>query len=152
RMYIKTMSPEQLFDSIVTVVGSGKGGFGAAGVGKKGPPVGPKGAGPRTQFINFFRVDEGAGPLQDQDGLPQALRMMNSPLLNDGGKALEEAMKPKTPAQAIDYLYLVTLSRHPSAQENDRLLGYVKKQGTPRSAYSDILWSLLNSSEFRLNH
>ena len=106
----------------------------------------------RAVELAVRRMQEGADPLEYQDGIPQALRLMNSPMLNNGGRALEEATKAKTPAQAIDHLYLATLSRHPTAQENERLLGYVKKQNAPRSAYSDILWSLLNSSEFRLNH
>jgi hypothetical protein len=151
RVYIKTMSPEQLFDSIAQVVGAPKGGGfggpGAGGGGKKGFPVGP-----RAQFINFFRVEEGADPLEYQDGIPQALRLMNSPQLNNGGKALEEAMKRKAPSEAIDYLFLATLSRHPTVAETNRLTEYVNKRNNPRTGYTDILWSLLNCSEFRLNH
>jgi hypothetical protein len=150
RVYIKSMTPEQLFDSIVQVVGvpkgGGFGGPGAAGVGKKGG-----GGGPRAQFINFFRVEEGADPLEYQDGIPQALRLMNSPLGNNGGKTLEEAMRRKTP-EAIDYLFLAVLARRPTAAEVSRLTAYVNKSNGPRTAYTDILWSLLNCSEFRLNH
>jgi hypothetical protein len=29
---------------------------------------------------------------------------------------------------------------------------YIHKQPDPRTAYSDIVWALLNSSEFTLNH
>jgi hypothetical protein len=148
--FVRTMSPEQLFDSIATVVGTPKGGFGG-----KGPPMGGKGAakgGPRGQFIAFFRVEDGADPLEYQDGIPQALRLMNSPLLNNGGKALEQAMTYKTQAEAIDYLYLSTLSRHATAAEMERRVQYVGKQKSQRQGYTDILWALLNSSEFRLNH
>jgi len=148
RMYIKTLTPEQLFDSIVQVVGTPKGGFGpGGGIGKKGGPRTP-----RDQFINFFRVEEGSDPLEYQSGIPQALRLMNAPQLNNGGKTLEEALKRPTPAEAIDYLYLATVSRHPTAAETQRLVEYSKKQGAPRTAYGDILWALLNSSEFTLNH
>jgi hypothetical protein len=151
RMYVRTMTPEQLYDSIFTVVGNvkgaanpgPKGGFG----GKKGP-----GGGPRDQFVRFFRVEDGADPLEYQDGIPQALRLMNSPMLNNGGKALEEALKCQTPAEAVDYLFVVTLSRHPTVAETQRLTGYVGKQKDQRTAYTDILWTLLNCSEFRLNH
>jgi hypothetical protein len=150
RVYIKTMTPEQLFDSIAQVVGAPKGGgFGgpAPGGAKKG-----FGGGPRVQFINFFRVEEGADPLEYQDGIPQALRLMNSPMLNNGGKALEEALKRKTPGDAIEYLFLAALSRRPTPAEMGRLTEHVNKGNTPRTAYTDILWSLLNCSEFRLNH
>jgi hypothetical protein len=152
RVYIKTMTPEQLYDSIAQVVGAPKGGgFGGAGApggGKKGFG----GGGPRVQFINFFRVEEGADPLEYQDGIPQALRLMNSPQLNGGGLALDEAMKRKTPAETLDYLFLAALSRRPTVAEVSRLTAYVSKSNNPRTAYTDILWSLLNCSEFRLNH
>jgi hypothetical protein len=153
RVYIKTMTPEQLFDSIAQVVGgtpkgAGFGGPGVKGAGKKG--VG--GGGPRAQFINFFRVEEGADPLEYQDGIPQALRLMNSPQLNNGGKALQEAMQRKTPTDAVEFLFLAALSRRPTTVEMNRLTEYVRKRDNQRTAYTDILWSLLNCSEFRLNH
>jgi hypothetical protein len=147
RMGVKAMSPEQLYDSIAQVVGPAKGGFGPGAGGKKGGPRTP-----RDQFIAFFRVDEGSDPLEYQAGIPQALRLMNSPQLNNGGKALDEAMKRGTPAAAIDYLYLATVSRHPTAAETQKLAAYVGKQNNLRTGYSDILWALLNSSEFTLNH
>jgi Protein of unknown function (DUF1549)/Protein of unknown function (DUF1553) len=149
RMYMKALTPEQLFDSIARVVGPPKGGPGGGGFGggKKGGPRTP-----RDAFINFFRVDEGADPLEYQSGIPQALRLMNSPLLNQTGKTLEEAMKLKTPAEVIDYLYLATVSRHATVEETQKRIAYVNKQGSARAGYADILWALLNSSEFTLNH
>jgi len=149
RMYIKGLTPEQLFDSIVRVVGPPKGAL--DGIPKKGAG-GKKGGGPRDQFINFFRVEEGADPLAFQDGIPQALRLMNSALLNKGGKALEQAVALKKPAEAIEYLYMATLSRRPTVAELESRKTYVGQQATIRAAYGDILWALLNSSEFRLNH
>ena len=94
RMYIKAMSPGQLFDSIAQAVGPVKGGpaKGGAAAGKKGVPRTP-----RDQFITFFRVEEGSDPLEYQSGIPQALHLMNSPRLNNGGKALAEAMTHKPP-------------------------------------------------------
>jgi hypothetical protein len=154
RMYIKTLSPEQLVDSISSVIsGPGKTDFFA----KKGPPPPDKKGKafpgtPRAQLINFFRVEDGADPLEYQDGIPQALRMMNGPAFNNGGNALAEAMKLNSSAEAVDYLYLVTLSRHPTVEENQRLAAFVEKQKDKRNAYGDIVWTLLNCSEFRLNH
>ena len=77
---------------------------------------------------------------------------MNAPQLNRGG-ALLDAAKSATPEQTIERLYLGTLARRPAAHENERMLAYVQKhKGEERKAYSDILWALLNSSEFVLNH
>jgi Protein of unknown function (DUF1549)/Protein of unknown function (DUF1553) len=156
RMYIRTLSAEQLVDSIVTIIaGPGKAADFFAKT-KKGPPPDKKGkgvvGGPREQLIRFFRVEDGGDPLEYQDGIPQALRMMNGPMFNNGGKALEEAVKRKSAADAIDHLFLAALARHPTIQEDQRLTAYVEKQKDKRIAYGDIVWTLLNSSEFRLNH
>jgi hypothetical protein len=57
------------------------------------------------------------------------------------------------PSQVIGRLYLHALSRLPSAEETQRMLDYMRqKSAEPRSAYNDILWALLNSSEFAFNH
>jgi hypothetical protein len=52
--------------------------------------------------------------------------------------------------KAIEKLYLATLSRRPTAAEMARLGEYVTAHTA--DAYGDILWALLNSSEFGLNH
>src|SRR5581483_6055218 len=145
-MNIRVLTAEQLFDSLVTIVGAnGKGDKVKAG--KKGPPITA-----RENFLAFFRIDEGADPLEFQQGIPQALRLMNSPLLNQSSGPLAKAAKAgNAPAQVIDQLYLIALSRKPAEAELQRMILYVNNQSDPRAAYGDILWALLNSSEFALN-
>ena len=46
-----------------------------------------------------------------------------------------------------------TLSRRPTPQESQRLAAHVAQHTSdPRKAYGDILWALMQSSEFALNH
>jgi hypothetical protein len=54
-------------------------------------------------------------------------------------------------ARQIEDLYLVTLSRKPRPEESRRLLAYAAA-GDSKQALRDIFWSLLNSTEFVLNH
>jgi hypothetical protein len=56
-----------------------------------------------------------------------------------------------TDEQRIEILYLSTLSRPPDDEERTRLLKFVST-GNSEKALADVLWSLLNSSEFLLNH
>ncbi len=51
----------------------------------------------------------------------------------------------------IEELYLVVLSRKPRPEESRRLLDYTTTRDS-KEALRDILWSLLNSTEFVLNH
>lgn len=148
---VRVMTAEQLFDSLAQVVGSPRDDSNknrpAAG-GKKGP------VGARGQFLAFFRIDEGADPLEYQSGIPQALRLMNSQTTNATTGAIARAMKSGATdsAKVIEQLYLMGLSRLPTTQESQRMQEYVRNAGDARAGYTDILWALLNSSEFTLNH
>jgi hypothetical protein len=153
-MAIKVNSPEQLYDSLLAVLGTPA--REAAARNRKAPNQGKPGLAPnpRNLFVAFFMNEDGSDPTQYQAGIPQALRLMNAPQLSAGAAALEQALKSsRSPAQVIDWLYLATLSRRPTHAESQRLADFVHKHGTdPRKAYRDILWAVLNSSEFALNH
>ena len=57
------------------------------------------------------------------------------------------------PTVNLEKLFLATLSRRPTAAECRRLTEYVEANGeNPSGAYGDVLWALLNCSEFSLNH
>jgi hypothetical protein len=148
RREIRVMAPEQMYDSLVVILGPAPAGGGFGKGLKKGGPVTPRGA-----FITFFRVDD-ANPLEYQNGIPQALRLMNSPFTNKAEAIAADITKEsKAPADAIERIYLTALSRRPTPAETHRMTTYVNRPGaTPRESYGDILWALLNSSEFVLNH
>ena len=56
--------------------------------------------------------------------------------------------------KVVERLYLHALSRLPTEEETQRLLDLVRNRPPPeaRVAYVDILWALMNSSEFAFNH
>jgi hypothetical protein len=145
---VRVLAPEQLFDSLTQILGrTARAEVKGKGAGKKGGPPNP-----RQQFVNFFRVEE-ANPLEYQVGIPQALRLMNAVQMNRTEAPVAAAMKAgKTPAEVFDRLYLMTLSRPARAEEVQRLNAYVDKHGKSAQTYGDILWALLNSSEFVTNH
>ncbi len=153
RMAVKVLTPEQLFDSLVQVLGPPRQPPQQAKRGPKMPPVArlnpPT---PRTQFINFFKVED-ADPTDYQVGIPQALRLMNGPQLNNPA-IINPLLKARTPPdQIIEHLFLRTLSRRPTPKELSRLVAYVGQfRSEPLRAYGDILWTLINCSEFALNH
>ncbi len=153
---VRVLSPEQLYDSLTSIVGIP--GAGKKGPEKKLPPMGAKKGpgGPRENFLTFFRIDEGTDPLEYQAGIPQALRLMNSGMFNNtNGTILTSVQEGKTdPKQVIERLYVHALSRRPTDDESERLLSFVRQKAgqPPRQSYADILWALINSSEFAFNH
>src|SRR5262249_23384488 len=142
-------SPEQLYDSLIQVVGANR--TAKTDFPKKGVMVGKKGpVTPRDNFLAFFRVEENGDPTEYQAGIPQALRLMNSGTLNNNAALPVEAKGAGKPAQVLEPLYLGTLSRRPTAAEMQTLTTHLSRN--PTSGYQDILWAILNSSEFALNH
>jgi hypothetical protein len=144
---IKALTPEQLFDSLAEVLG-------AQNPERGRRPQGAQRGGPRTPrdvFALFFAPGESAKPTDYDAGIPQALRLMNSPRLSNAPGLVNSLARGSKPNQVIEKLYLMTVSRRPTADEAKRLSSYVAKESSANSAYGDILWALLNSSEFTLN-
>ncbi len=52
------------------------------------------------------------------------------------------------PGRRIEELFLLMLSRPPSARERSRLVEYAKGFANPYHAYTDVFWMLFNLSEF----
>lgn len=150
---MKVLSGEQLYDSLTAVIGAvgGKDNPMRKAAGPKGGPVGP-----REQFAAFFLGSDNAPPTAYEAGIPQALRLMNSPLMaaarltNVATKAAE-VTKGSSTEKAIEKLYLTVLSRRPTAEETTKMKDFASKQQDQKAAYGDMLWVLLNSSEFALN-
>jgi hypothetical protein len=92
-----------------------------------------------------------------QPNIAQALHLLNGSFLNQKiahptGR-VEQLVKGATKPQAVvEELYLVTLSRPPSAEEAARAQGWLKEAPNAKEWAQDLLWALLNSREFLFNH
>jgi len=63
--------------------------------------------------VAFFDTPDGTDPGEYATGIPQVLRLMNSPEMNRQSAFLDGLLgASQTPAQALDRLYLATLARH----------------------------------------
>ena len=109
---------------------------------------------PRYQFDLLFGVDPST-PKDDVTGnIPQSLMMMNSRNFRAGMAAKGDTRlskilsEHKDNREAVQQLYLAVLARDPSAQELDICLKYISEVKPRAEAYEDLMWSLLNSSEF----
>ena len=124
----------------------------------KGAVAKTKGAqrngGARGVFISLFGVDPST-PNDDVLGtIPQALFLMNSPLINNAIRANNKTVLGQILAanpdnrDALNALYIRTLSREPTAKEVQVCGRYLDRVGDRQEAFEDILWSLINSTEF----
>ena len=146
---VKVMLPEQLFDSLTLVTRPTT----TAERPKKDAQPKGQGNGPRDQFVQFFLAGaDVASTTEYEAGIPQALRLMNSKFSGSASAARSLVPSGTKPAAAIENIYLATLSRRPTTAESTRLTDYIAKSGNanPTEALGDILWAVLNSSEFTM--
>jgi hypothetical protein len=57
-----------------------------------------------------------------------------------------------SPEEIIGRLYVRSLSRKPTETETKHMAELIAGHTTDRKAYEDVLWALLNSTEFAFNH
>jgi hypothetical protein len=155
RMPLKSLSGEQLYDSLARIVGPR-----AAAAGAMAAMAMPSFLNPaRLEFVGRFAG--AAGSSDYQAGIPQVLTLMNGQLMSastdpessDLLSALEAPLFSDD--QRLETLFLATLSRPMSDEERSKFVGFVAKgggKGDRRQALADALWALLNSSEFAFNH
>lgn len=87
--------------------------------------------------------------------LPQTLFLMTDPTLLKkltGGR-LEKLLAAKTSdAKIVEELFLATLCRLPDADEKKAALDRVSAAADREAGLADVLWALINTREFILNH
>ena len=54
--------------------------------------------------------------------------------------------------EVMDELFLATLSRFPDDAERQAALARLGQGGDREAAFADVLWALINTREFILNH
>ncbi len=108
----------------------------------------------RAYVSGLFGFDPSTPPEDVMGTIPQALFLMNSPMLNTfmrayGNTRLSQILRKfNDDKDAVNELYLLALAREPSAAEMQICLSYIDDLGHRNEAFEDLLWSLLNSSEF----
>lgn len=151
-MYVKTMTPEQLYDSLIIATEAHKAGRSswAEADQKKQQWM--------QQFVVAFDTDEADEATSFNGTIPQALMMMNSELVKnaistDKGTYLANVLASKGNDMAkINQLYESVLGRKPSRNELNKFNEIVRRYPNKLWAYQDMFWALLNSNEFIFNH
>ncbi|OJW12333.1 MAG: hypothetical protein BGO49_20980 [Planctomycetales bacterium 71-10] len=108
----------------------------------------------RTPFDKLFGVDPSTLPDEVLGTIPQALFLMNGPIVHARTQARPDAplgrILAKAPGdrEALDSLYLMVLSRKPNPKELEVVGDYLAKSADRKAAFEDVYWSLVNSTEF----
>ncbi len=156
QMHVKVLSAGQLYDSIAvaTLLESGfVDDSNLLTVDRVGNPS-------RERFVRQF-----ASPTMEatayQGGIPLALTLMNGNLIKDAtgieNSGLLNALRAPffSSEQRVRALFLATVSREPTAAEWELCRSHMDEGSSASdetNRLADILWALLNSAEFTMNH
>jgi hypothetical protein len=119
-------------------------------------------AGPLARFRTFqfaflgeFGYDPSLKADEVEGTIPQALLLMNNPAIASRVQARGDTLLGRLLKQhdrdedALNVLFLRVLARKPTERELEKCQKYVAKVGKRPEAYEDLLWALLNSTEFQ---
>jgi hypothetical protein len=153
RALLRPLTPEQLFESLMTATQA------------DGGPTSEAKKRLRDEWLRALTVnfgDDEGNEASFNGTVLQALMLMNGTEMNsalsqkDRGPVLSALKKHGIAVKAvIEDLYLAALNRRPTqseVQELSKRLPMRIRDKEPTAPFDDILWALLNSSEFLLNH
>jgi hypothetical protein len=149
--YLRQMSAEQLYQSLVTASGAT-----AAGSYERQEQQRRQWL---QQFVVAFGTDEGDEATTFNGSIPQALMLFNGELTTqaisnrDGGFLKRVLAENKTPRDRVSHLFMTGLARRPSRDEvtiASKLL--VARGGDELAMLQDMWWAIINSNEFIMQH
>lgn len=147
-MPVRSLSARQVYECLIQAAG-------------RRDPSDPAAAGLFEERTSFVRQVEAPTrqATEFQGGIPQALTLLNGPLVTSltdpqlGDRVASLVDSPFLSNQErIEVLFLASLGRPPDADEMQSSLEWLNDNADQAQALSDVLWALLNSSEFILNH
>jgi hypothetical protein len=141
RFRVRPLTVDQLYQSIAQATGY---------LGPEAPAAAPEDKeGDATDMpVNFL----GARGQTVQ----RALALLNGDYVHKavavGAQAARAVNGGRVGADHIEWLFLTTLSRRPTAEESAAMLGLLKEEAGPTRGLENVLWALVNSAEFNTNH
>jgi len=151
-MYVKSMQAEQLYDSLIIATNAHQSGRSNWAAQEKQRQAWMR------QFVIAFDTDENDEATTFNGTIPQALMMMNGPLIENaisdkkGGYLQKVLAERGSDSKKIQQLFLTSLCRQPTRTELASAVKVFRNAPDKLALYQDLFWALLNSNEFISNH
>ncbi|WP_439624485.1 DUF1553 domain-containing protein [Gemmata sp.] len=88
----------------------------------------------------------------DEPTVDQALQLLNGPLVAGKLTAAAAGYGKLADAELVDRLWLAAFSRAPSEAERTKALDHLKRGANRSDAVRDLVWAVMNTREFLLQH
>jgi hypothetical protein len=148
------LRPEQVFEALQKALAFDENDKSIPAPAPSSSPAVQRHRGLRNMVYQAFRVDPSLPKSEVQGTIPQALLLMNSALVKSATSAKGKTVlagllaKGKFDEEIVAALYERVLARKPTAKEKTICLRYVQNVGNRTEALEDVLWGLVNSTEF----
>jgi hypothetical protein len=148
------LRPEQVFDALQQALGFDEKDKTLPAPGPRSAPAVQRHEGLRNMVYQAFKADPSLSREEVGGTIPQALLMMNSALVTTATSARGKTVLAGLLARGLDddtivtALYERVLARRPTARERDACLGHVRRATGREEGLEDVLWCLVNSTEF----
>jgi hypothetical protein len=158
RYFVRRLPAEPLLDALGTVAGVPPR-FGGVPVGTRAIALPDNLHG--SQFLDLFgrpaRLSVCECERDPDPNLAQTLHLLNGDLVHDlltapQGRAVRMAAEGTGIGAAVEEFYRVAFCRPPRPRERAAALSLLAEAPSRREGLEDLLWTLLNSREFLLNH
>lgn len=150
------LRPEQVFEALQKALGFDENDKQIPSPAPISAPAVQRHTGVRNMVYQAFKENPSTPAQEIQGTIPQALLMMNSALVHAftsaQGKTLlaEQLSQGQSDEQIVAALYEKVLARKPTSQEQATCQRFIRKVGDRKEALEDVLWTLVNSTEFLL--
>ncbi len=110
----------------------------------------------QSQFLMAFGQPKRESPCAcervDEPTVDQALQLLNGPLVAGRISGSADAFAKLTDAELVERLWLAALTRRPTAAETQKVADHLKKAANRSDAVRDLVWAVINTREFLLQH
>src|SRR5262249_22642794 len=158
RYYARRLPAEVFLDAVNQATWS-KAGLNGVGVNGRAVDLPHEGFGSyfldtfdRPKRVTVCECERSTGATLSQVLLLANSEEMETKIGAGDGRVAKLMKDKKPPVEAIEELYLASLSRLPTDAEKNKTLGYLVHQANKQQGLEDVLWALLNSKEFMFNH
>lgn len=110
----------------------------------------------QSEFLRAFGQPPRESPCacerSDEPTVDQALQMLNGPLVAKLVASASSRYARMADAELTEEIYLTALTRFPTDSEKKKVAGYLSRHPDRCEAVSDLVWALVNTREFLLQH
>jgi hypothetical protein len=145
---------EQVFEALQKALGFDENDKKIPAPAPSSAPAVQRHTGLRHMVYHAFKENPSTPMQEVQGNIPQVLLMMNSALVHTctqskGKTVLAELLaEGKNDEEVVAALYQRVLARKPTTEEQTTCRRYIEKVGDRKEALEDVLWVLVNSTEF----